>query len=322
MTQKGSSMRVHYFLCLAPVLFFLGCSAPKEPEIPQWVQEPPAATATELYGVSVADTSEEAVLSAAGGVAAVVLNAAAPSADRETADKRLRGEITSGMRQILTRLNYAKITVKERAAMGEKTAVLVAMQRSDFVAQMKQALQARSDALSPAVNAEAGTPAFARLGALGAAHETRPLLLAEILLLETVEPAADTSTYRALSQKIESDYNALKFDTGITVISDANAIVYVETVKKALRSEGILPEGKPAGTLLLYADSQQDFAGGIYSVKTRLRIESTVKGEKIAENQLYLQARSPEGYGDARQKTATELVKTIRNGGLFHTLGF
>ena len=315
-------MRFHRLLLIGPALFFLACSAPKEPEVPQWVQQPPVATATELYGVSVAHTPEEAILSAAGGIASGVLEAATPAAERETGDKQLRGEIISAMKQLLARLDYSRITVKERSAMGEDTAVLVTMRRSDFVSQMKQALQTRSDALSPAVNLGTDTPAFTRLGALGSAYETRPLLLAEILLLETVDPAAETSAYRALSKKIEEKYNALKFGMGITVISDANAIVYVETLKKALRSEGILPGGKPSGTLLLYADSQQEHTGGIYSVMTRLRIESTVAGQKIAEKELYLQARSAEGYGASRQKTAEMLAKTIRREGLFHTLGF
>jgi hypothetical protein len=322
MTEKGSFMRFHHFFLLAPVLFILACAVPREPAVPEWVQHPPDATLTELYGVSVAHTKEEAVVSAAGGIASGVLDAATPLVERETPDKQLQNAIVSEMKNVLKTLNYSKITLKEQAPVGEETAVLVAMKRSDFIAQMKQRVQRQSNALSPAVNAEAGTADFARLGALGSAHETQPLFLADILLLETVDPAADTAAYRTLSKKIEEAYNALKFGMGVTVISDANAIVYVETVKKALRSEGIAPGGKPSGTLLLTADSQQEHAGSGYSVRTRLRIESTVKERKLAQRELYLQARSENGYTDAHRKTAEVLRETLRKEGLFHTLGF
>ena len=156
-------MRFRPLLLILPFLFVLGCTAPQQPVVPPWVQQPPVATAEELYGVSVAPTPEAAIVSAAGGIASGVLDAAKPLVTRETGDSQLRSEIVSRMKQVLQSLDYSKIKLKEQSPMEKNTAVLVAMQRSDVIAQLKRALQELSGTLSAAVNPKAGTPDFAKL---------------------------------------------------------------------------------------------------------------------------------------------------------------
>ena len=315
-------MRFFPLWLLIPILFIQGCSVPQQPEVPTWVQEPPAATAEEIFGVSVASTPDEAVVSAAGGVAANILQAAEPLASRQTGDNQQRREIIADMKITLQSLDYSQIKVKEQAPLDKDTAVLVTMQRSDVVSQLKQTLTKTSDELSPAAKQATDTPAFVRLGVLGAAHEKQPQFLAKILLLETVDPSTDTSAYRNLSKQIENDYDAIAFGMAVNIISDAGGIVYVETFKQAFRSEGIVSDGKPSGTILLYTDSQQEHTGNSYSVRIRLRIESTADSHKIVQNELYLDGRSSRSYDEARQKTADVLMKKIRDEGLFETLGF
>jgi hypothetical protein len=315
-------MRLKLLTLFVSALLSAGCFAPETPKIPAWVEHPPAPTATELYGVSVADTFNEAFVSATGNIASTMLLAAEASLEKQTRDENLRKKSAAAMKAVLQEIDYPGVELKERASMGEQSAVLIRMPRRAFSAQISSRLQAHKKRVENHLAAHAADSTFAHLGLLGSFHEEQPVLLAEIILLETADPSADTTGYRAFMQKIEDDYNALKFGASITIISDANAIVYVDPLKKALISEGIAPSGSPVGTILLFGDSQKEHSGGRYSVKTRVRFESTVKGERIARKEHFLEAHSANGYEEARRQTADALQKLIKKEGLFHTLGF
>jgi len=309
-------------LFLIVPLLFSGCLTPKSPEVPAWVEHPPPPTATELYGVSVAKNPEAAFVSATGNIAATMLQAAQFPLERHVTDAEQRQQISAAMRTVLEGINYPDITLKEQAEMGEDYAVMVKMPRTVFAAQISARLQAHRQTIEQRLAAHASDALFGRLGHLGAAHEERPMLLAETFLLEAADPAADTAPYRAFAQETETAYNDLKFGTAVSVISDAEAIVYVETVEQALRSEGITPTGKRIGLLLVHADSQQEQRNGRYNVKTRVRLESVADGNRIAQNEFFLEAASTQSYSDAKHRTAEGLKKRIREMGLFHTLGF
>jgi len=298
------------------------CFAPKTPEVPVWVAEAPIADDAAFYGVSVAATYDEAVASATTNIGAHVFASAEPRLQTGEGDEALRRRIVSQMKTLLRDADFPDVTVKEHAAMDEKTAVMVQMPRKGYAAQLASRLRTQSDAIENAFASSANAPLFFRLGIRGKAYEERALLLAESVLLSTADPAADTAGIHALVRTIASDYNTLKFGTDIGIISDAGAIVYVDTMKKAFRAEGIGTAGSAAGTLLLYADSQQEHSGGSYHVKTRLRLVSTVDGKPVAQSERYLAARSDEGYSDAREQTAEALARIIKEEGLFHTLGF
>jgi hypothetical protein len=315
-------MRLKLLALIASALLSAGCFSPETPKTPAWVEHPPAPTAGELYGVSVADTFNDALLSATGNIASTVLKSAEASLEKEVRDEKLRKKSVSAMKTVLQAIDYPGVELKQRVAMGEQSAVLVSMPRSAFSAQILSHLQAHRKRIEDLLAAHTADPAFLRLGLLGRFHEEQPLLQAEITLLETADPSADTKGYRAFSQQIEHDYNALKFGAGVTIISDAGAIAYVAPLKQALRSEGIAASGTRVGTVLLFGDSQMEHSGGLYSVKTRVRFESTVKGKRIAQSEHFLEARSAKGYDEARRKTAEALLKRIKKEGLFHTFGF
>jgi hypothetical protein len=322
MTEKVFFMRQRLLALMVSALLSAGCFSPETPKVPVWVEHPPAPTAGELYGVSVADTFNEALVSATGNIASTMLISAEASLEKKVRDETLRKKSVAAMKSVLQTIDYPGVELKQRAEMGEQSAVLVRMPRSAFAEQILLHLKAHKKRIEDLLAAHTDDPAFVRLGLLGRSHEEQPLLLAEITLLETANPSADTKPYRAFSQQIEDDYNALKFGTSLTIISDADAIVYVAPLKKALRSEGIAASGNQVGTILLFGDSQREHSGGLYHVKTRVRFESTVKRKRIAQSERFLEARSANGYDEARRKTAESLVKLIKKEGLFHTFGF
>jgi len=314
-------MRLLLFFPFFAILL-TGCFTPSTPDIPAWVQQPPAPTATTLYGVSVAENFDTALVSATGNIAVTVLKAAQPALETAVEDPRARKTVAAKMQTVLETIRYPDIEVEAKAEMGEEQAVLIRMPRARLASQLADRLQTHREQIETRLDAHRDAPDFMRLGTLGRADEERPMLLAEITLLETADPAADTTLYRALSQRIETEFNALKFGASLTVISDANAIVYVEPLKKALRAEGIAPSGSTVGMILLFADSEQVRSGGRYTVKTRLRLESTAKGKQLAHSEHFLQGSALSGYDDARRQTGEALGELIEKEGLFHTLGF
>jgi hypothetical protein len=309
-------------LLFAALLAFMTACAPKKPSVPTWVKQPPAATQTELFGVSVAHTPEEAVVSAAGGIAAAVLDAAKPLLKSEVPNKGIRRKTEKQMKLALQSLDYNATKVKEQVAMGKETAVLVSIPRAGFAVQLESRLRKRSNEIAFALSKYAHAPQFEHLGVLGALHEDQADFIADILLVQTLKPAADLTAYRKQLQKVESDYNAFRFGVGVTVISDAGGIFYVETMQKALRSEGVNPSAASLGTILISSDSQRDLTGATYRVKTRLHIRCTVDGKQVAQSEHYLEGTSTQSYADASRNTANSLSKIIAKEGLFHTLGF
>ncbi|MHC3995211.1 hypothetical protein ACXWTF_10310 [Thiomicrolovo sp. ZZH C-3] len=314
-------MRLDFLALLTVTLLFSGCLAPTPPEVPAWVEHPPPPTATTLYGVSVAKSKEEAYISAIGNIASTMLKGAESDLELRVSDLNERKQITAAMRTVLREIDYPGVTVKEAAEMGEEHAVLITMPRSVLAAQLDARLKAHRQTIEAHLPVD-DLPLFARLGKLGAAHEEKPMLLGEVFLLETADPSADTKPAYAFAKETDSAYNALKFGVALSVISDAEAIVYVNTVEQALRSEGMTATGNRIGLLLLHADSQQERRNGLFSVTMRLRLESVAKGTRFAQNEFFLEAVSAQSFSDAKRRTAEELKKRIRERGLFRTLGF
>lgn len=315
-------MRLNLLILLFVTIVFSGCLTPQTPEVPAWVEHPPAPTATELYGVSVAKSKEEAFLSAIGNIAATILKGAQLPLARHTRDVNERQAITKAMERALQEIDYPDVVLKQEAEMGEEYAVLITMPRAVFAAQIDARLKAHRETLEQQAKTDEHAPLFQKLGKLGAAHEEKPMLLAEVFLLETADPGSDTNPYHAFAEQMDSAYNTLKFGVAVNVISDAEGIVYVDTMEKALRAEGMLPTGNRIGLLLMHADSQQERRNGLFHVTMRLRLESVAKGEQLARNELFLEAVSSHSFVDARRQTAEGLKKRIRDEGIFHTLGF
>lgn len=315
-------MRLPTIAVFVFVLFFSGCLTPEQPDIPAWVQAPPPATATELYGVSVADTPAQALVSAVGGVAAGVLAQAEPLLRSESPYPTTQARIRDEAKAILSGLDYATVLSKEQVALGQQTAVLVAMPHKAMNRNLAEALRHEADKLRKKTALPHDADPFARLGALGVANESLPRLIAAVALRNAVDPVADTTAERQLAIRIQNDYNSLKFGLGVTVISDAQSIPFVNMLNKALRSQGIAPEGKNIGTILVSADAQQQYKNGRYQLTMRLRLKSTSNHTVVARSEHFLKSSAPGGYAEARKSAAKVLTKQIESDGLFHTLGF
>lgn len=322
MTKKVDSMRSFTPIILLFSLLLAGCITPQKPEVPAWVETPPAATDAELFGVSVADTPAQAYVSAAGGVAAAVLDTAEPLIKQQYSDADMRRRVASAAKEAMGALDYAATVIKKRVPLDKQTAVLVGIPRHTVSSQLAAVSAKEANATKRAITHSAGAAPLVRLGTLGKAYEARPRLLALAILLNTVDPVADTRPYYTLAKQVEDAYNAIKFGLGITVISDADGIVFVNTLTKALRSQGITPGGKHAGTILISADSQTEHTGGTYFVKTRVRLTTTANGSSVAKREHYFEGSSRHSLADAKKQTAEALGALIKEVGLFHTLGF
>lgn len=315
-------MRLHFIAVSAFALFISGCLTPETPKTPAWVESPPAATKTELYGVSVSDTPAQAFLSATGGIAATILNDAEPRIKHLSSDTKMRQRIRTAAKAIMGELNYSDIVPKEQATLNQQTAVLVSIPRKTMARQLSSLLKQDEEQIRSSIENSKKHSMLERLGTMGKAYESLPRLLAEIALAEAVDPALESASGHALAEKIAHDYNAIKFGLNVTVISDAEGIVYVDTLYKALRAQGIVPGGKQIGTILIYADAQQQHTLNRYEVTMRVRFESTDGDISAAKAEHFLRASSKDSYTEAKKRSATLLAKQIEEKGLFHTLGF
>lgn len=315
-------MRIEAVLILALTLFNTGCFTPQKEEIPQWVESPPAATASHFYGVSVSDTPADAILSAAGGIASGILDNATPKIKELDSRQETQRRIRSAAKALLRDLDYSEVTPKEQVNLNDQTAVLVTLNRNTVRLQLASVLKHDTEVLKASVQHATDAPAFSKLGALGKAYETLPKFLAEIALNETVNPSADTTSERQLAKQIEHAYSADKFGAGISVISDAEGIVFVNVLYTSLRSQGIVSSGKKTGSILVSANSLQAYRDGKYDVTYRVRFKCSSNGKDIAKSEHFLKASSSTGYSEAKKRTAEALSLLIDEKGIFHILGF
>ena len=324
-------------LILLPVIAVLlgGCLTSQPDPAPEWVQKPPAATAQTLYGVSVASTKQEAEASAAGGIASSIF---------DTAEYRLRQTsgmapaLSKAMKNVLSSLDYGKAVLVKQSEIEKPadpddtdaetktdTAVLVSIERGEITAQLKTRLESRKARLEQGIETAGKAAAFMQMAQWGLCHEERNLLTAEAVLLETLDPASDSKPYRAFVAECETTYNRLKFESSAAVISDANAIVFVDILKKALVAEGISPNGmsgKNAAAVSLLSDRQQNRNGNVFAMTVRIKTATRSDGTEIAASEHFYSAKSRESYDAVQKRIADQLAVSIRSEGLFHILGF
>lgn len=313
-------MILRIFPLLLSAILFTACLTPKTPEPPEWVAEPPEVNATNVFGVSVADTPEAAYRSAVGGIAATLFKAAEPLIAERFPDPGEESALTAAVRSRLARLDYAHVIRLSQQPMEEQTAVMVTLPRADIAEQIaawESSLQARLQAMREHA---VSLPAYARVSVLGRAHETLPDFKAVLLLGELLGDTPRTDGWE-LAERVEDAYRRIKFGLNVAVISDAEAIVFAEPLKRALRAEGLNPVGvPPQGTILLNADSQQSRGGGVTRLTMRLGITPKAKGQACGGVTLFLKGSGTD-LDAARRSCAEALADTLGNAGLFHTVG-
>ncbi|GEM_PF-5516147 len=316
---------------LVPILFSLlflsACTGSDTPEVPKWVSSPPEATDTEIYGVSVAKSRPEALVSAADGIASSLYTTAETLLPHYRLDTRQTARTKKALKRTLASLDYSRLTVVEERPMKKDIALLVSVRRADLLDQVEKRLDLLDDRLENEITAAQTQPPFVRLAVLGKAHEAHPALLADIVLLQTLDPLANLKPWLERIREREDAYSRIKFNAAVNVISDAGAIRYVGTFKKAFVAEGIRADGglsshDVAASVLLLADSQREHLADGYHLTVRLRVKTKVAGKTFKITEHFFKAVSKRGYGPAQETTVRQLRDKIREAGLFHFLGF
>ncbi len=308
------------------LLLFSGCmGTPSTPQIPKWVEHPPEATGTLLYGVSVADGKAKAVVAATSMLADAVFTAAHEPLKVLSLNRNEKRHVEKEMKRILATLDYRSVTVEEEHPMDKNVAVLVQMQRAEMLRQLRQRLQEHLERLQKHLDVPKSTPQFGRLGAYGKAYEERFSLIAYAVLIQTLDPLAKLPEVSRFITQVTRRYDALKYSASVGTIADAGAIAFVEPLKKAFESEGIRTQSlitKDGGTVLLFSNRQREMRGGEYYLSIRLRLQSKAAEKTVAEAEHFFRAVSPRGYDDAQRIIARTFTEQIREAGLFHYLNF
>lgn len=318
--KKVGVMILRIFVPLLYAALFTACLGPGTPEPPAWVAEPPEFNATNVFGVSVADTPDAAYSTAVGGIAATLFKIAEPVVDERFAGSGEAPALKAALRNRLARLDYTRVTRHSQQPMDEQTALMVTMSRTDIAEQFTAWESALHTRLQSMREHAVTLPAYARVSLLGRAHETLPDYKAVLLMGEIVAGNSHTAGWE-LAERVEDAYSRIKFGLKVAIISDAEAIVFVNPLKQALRAEGLNPIGAPPqGTILLNADSQQSRGDGVVRLTMRLGIMPKANGQACGKMTLFLKGSGPD-LDAARRSCAEALSRTLKKTGLFHTVG-
>jgi len=315
-------------------ILFAGCatSEPEKPAIPEWMIHPPKSTADTLYGVGAGKSPDAAVGQALGSIAGqlyIHVESSITKSDhaiRFSGDETTRQEVLGFVKEEVKSLDFSTAKVTKNALVEEEYIVLASLDRKLLFTQQKVKLDTQVSEIEMALTAVEKRSAFEHFVQLHHAHQQRETILAHMEILHAIDNTFLIKRYAQFIDQIDQEYDTLKQNLHVQIISDAKAINFVTPIKNALSAEGIkvnnsLKQDGNVVSILLSASSQQDTVSQKKIVKIRLNISIKNTRQRLASATHTLHGKSTDSYAQARYQAADHLKNKIDSIGIFSVLG-
>jgi hypothetical protein len=312
------------------VAFFAGCSAPKPKTPPTWYTSPPQDF-NYFYAVGASDEEMKArniaILSLRELLAKEMVTAFHdPSHKLGSLEKSEQVQLAQNAKHIANTLSMRNVVLDKSELYDGHTLVLVKVARKDIFDAMQQASQTKFEALESSYKALDGKKTIEQYSALAT-------LLNEYYPLASYAQLKESSisTYRAdkeflLLKNIKERYENLRSDISFYVLSDANSIAFIKTIKDAITKTGLeiskKPKSKEALTLLMTSQTEQSMDYSFMKSKSLIQFKLyDIQKNEIASRQHTVIGKSRKDYLDAKIQSAKSLQAVINKIGIFGTLG-
>lgn len=312
------------------VAFFAGCSAPKPKTPPTWYTSPPHDF-NYFYAVGASDEEMKArniaILSLRELLAKEMITAfESPKHKLGTLNKSEQAQLTQSAKHIANTLSMRSVELDRSEQYDGYTLVLVKIARKDIFDAMQKASQNKFEHLKnnyEALQNKKSIEQYAELATL--LDEYYPLASYAQLKESSI------STYRAdeeflLLKKIKENYTTLRSNISFYVLSDANSIAFIKTIKDAITKTGLeiskKPKSKEALTLLMTSQTEQSMDYSFMKSKSLVQFKVyDIEKNEIASRQHTVVGKSRKDYLDAKIQSAKSLQAVIHKIGIFDTLG-
>ena len=318
------------FFAALLITFFAACSAPQPKTPPAWYTSLPQ-DCNYFYAVGVADEETTGYKKALNALRHTLEKEASQSFKQDQHKLALLRhneelELLQNIQHITRTLSLRSAILESSQTYNNSVIVLVKIARKDIFDALQTRSQHRFQTLQKGYQALEGKNALEQYSQLTTLmKEYYPL--ASYAQLQSLSLCSDnTDKHFALLQKIKENSMRLQKDISVYVLSDANSLPFLRTIKDALRAQGLTvskkPKTKEALTLLITSSTQQSLDYEFMQSKSLLELQIYDKAKnKLASKQHTLVGRSKKSYLDAKMQSAKSLQAIIRTNGIFNTLG-
>ena len=312
------------------IAFFAGCSAPKPKTPPTWYTSPPQDF-NYFYAVGAADEEIKArniaILSLRELLAKEMSNAFAKENHKlGTLEKNEQMQLSQSAKHIANTLSMRNVELEKSEKYDTATLVLVKIARKDIFEMAQKASKKKFDTLQKSYDNLQTKKAVVQYDQLSKLLQEYDTLASYAQLMES-----SISTYRAdkdflLLKQIKKSYNTLQSEITFYVLSDANSIAFIQTIKDAITKTGLeiskKSTSKEALTLLMTSQTEQSMDYSFMKSKSLIQFKVYDKEKnEIASRQHTIVGKSRKDYLDAKIQSAKSLQAVIHKIGIFDTLG-
>ena len=312
------------------IAFFAGCSAPKPKTPPTWYTSPPQDF-NYFYAVGAADEEIKArniaILSLRELLAKEMITAFNdPNHKLGALQKSEQAQLAQSAKHLANTISMRNVELEKSEQYDGYTLVLVKIARKGIFDAMQKASSNKFDTLQEKYKDLQTKKAIEQYSELAT-------LLDEYNTLATYAQLKESSisTYRAdkeflLLKSIKERYETLRSSISFYVLSDANSIAFIQTIKDAITKTGLeiskKPKSKEALTLLMTSQTEQSMDYSFMKSKSLIQFKVyDVEKNEIASRQHTVIGKSRKDYLDAKIQSAKSLQGVIHKIGVFDTLG-
>lgn len=322
-------MLKHLILALLLALF-AGCSKPQPKTLPSWYTSPPQDYFN-IYAVAIdpdpAKAKNKAILNLRQGLLEA-LNKEFAKSDHKLGyiDEELLAVLARANEEICNTISLRSVKVTETTEFEGSTVILVQISRESLFEILEAASANKMAESKAAYDAIKDLPVLQKYAAIKPLVKQYAHLAAYTQFKEIV-----LSTFRATEdflhlKELRDTLGELRSTITFYVLSDANSISFVNSIKEALIAEGLSLDNQMSSEnafkLLITSSTLDSMDYSFMQSKNLVKFNLyNTKKEEIAFRQHTFIGKSRKSYRDAKEQASVDLGKKVQKLGVFDFIG-
>jgi hypothetical protein len=322
-------MAKHLIFVLLLALF-TGCSVPGPRTLPSWYTSPPQDYLN-FYAVAIdpdeTKAKNKAILNLRQGLLEA-LNKEFTKSDHKLGyiDEELLAVLARANEEICNTIPLRNVKVSERTELEGNTVILIQISRESLFETLEAASTNKMAESKAEYEKIKNLPVLQKYAAIKPLVKQYAYLAAYTQFKEIVLSTFRTTEDFLHLKELRDTLGELRSTITFYVLSDANSISFVNSIKEALIAEGLSLDNKMSsenGFKLLITSSTLDsmdysFMQSKNLVKFNLY---NTKKEEIAFRQHTFIGKSRKSYRDAKEQASVDLGKKVKKIGIFDFIG-
>ncbi len=309
------------------IAIFAGCSAPKPDTKPNWYLVPPKDF-NNFYavgsGADISGAKNRAIASLRENFT-TELNSEFKK-QNHILDDALLTEIFKSNEYISMKLSFKNIKVEKSTKFQGETLILISIPRVGIFEQLKRMSDMKFQNVEDAYKKSENDIAIKKYIVLKPLLEEYPSLASYAAFKEY-----SISTYRAdkefyFLKNLRQELKELKEKISFYVLSDANSIAFTNSIKSAIKSEGLTVQSTPlshASLKLIITSTTTDTQDYSFNKSSNLVKYNTydINKNEVAFRQHTFIGKSRKSYSDGKRQSAVQAASKINKLGIFDFIG-